>query len=100
MSNFPEPTAADAEQSFGAALRASALPPILRLVMWTIADLSDHAVDGGQPFALSFEEVAKGSGMSPSHVLRGIADLMEAGWINSTGPDRWLPTVPAPRTEP
>lgn len=86
--------------SFGAALRASTLPPLVRLVLWTCADIADTADDSRQVFTLSLVEIADATGMELAHVARCIADLIATGWIARTDAGHWLPTVPAPRSGP
>jgi hypothetical protein len=88
--------ARESQHAIGAALRASTLPPILRLVMWTVSDLAAVALAAGERFAISLEEISSAAGMPVDHVAHAIADLMDAGWIADLSRG-WLPTVPAPK---
>lgn len=103
----PEPTAAPAgvsvaqaePQPIGAAIRTSTLSPIVRLVVWTIADLAADLADAGRPLTICLEEVADATGMRPAHVAHAIADLIDHGWLTRT-PAGWHLDAPAPRTGP
>lgn len=93
-------TPARPEPAFGAAVRASNLPPLVRLVLWTCADIADTADDAHQMFTISLVEIADATGMELAHVARCISDLIATGWIACTAGTggQWLPTVPAPRS--
>jgi predicted transcriptional regulator of viral defense system len=90
-------SARTAMASIGAAIRTSTLPAIVRLVVWTVADLAAVAADAGEPFAICLEEVADATGMRPSHVAHAIADLIDHGWLTRTQAG-WYLDAPAPRT--
>jgi predicted Rossmann fold nucleotide-binding protein DprA/Smf involved in DNA uptake len=95
-----ELTPARAEQiRIGAAIRASALPPLARLLLWTASDAAAAAADAGEEFSISIEELSEQTGLHVGLVARFVSRAVEAGWIARIG-GRWLPTVPAPRTAP
>lgn len=83
----------------GAAIRTSTLPPILRLVVLTIADLAAVAAEAGHPFAICLEEVSDATGMRPSHVAHAIADLIDHGWLTRADTGWHLDTPASGATE-
>lgn len=97
----PQPTeltpARAAQIHLGALLRTSKLHGTARLVMWTATDLAATAIDAGETFSISIEELSECTGMPADVVARRVSELVSDGWIRRVD-DRWLPFLIGART--